>query len=127
MMAGDSNSCMGSTDPHQFATNGEAIFRTGRDKDGVVVQDLAKSEMNMMVHSCEMCHGADGGGMMHTPSIRFRDLADPNQHAVPYTDDLVKRFLDEELKSDGTPARTGVAWKMSDRDKTDLIAFMKTL
>ena len=126
-MGGDSMSCMGSTDPKQFATNGEAIFRTGRNKDEVVVQDLGKSAMNMMVHSCEMCHGADGAGMTHTPSIRFRDLADPNERAIPYTDDLLKRFLDEELKSDGTRARTGVAWSMSDRDKTDLIAFLKTL
>lgn len=62
-----------------------------------------------------------------TPSIRFRDLSDPGKHEVPYTDELMKRFLDHELKSDGTPANTGVAWNMSEADKDDLIAFLKTL
>ncbi len=66
--------------------------------------------------------------MMRTvPSIRFKDLSDPAKHSVPYNEDLIKRFLDEELKSDGSVAVTGVAWKMSEKDKDDLIDFLKTL
>ncbi len=114
-----------------FATNGETIFRTGKNLKGVVLQDLDRSEMKM-AHSCAMCHGANGAGgmmmMMRTvPSIRFKDLSDPAKHSVPYNEDLIKRFLDEELKSDGSVAVTGVAWKMSEKDKDDLIDFLKTL
>ncbi len=121
----------GMMDDRKYPTNGETIFRTGKDLQGAVVQDIAKSMMKMP-HSCEMCHGADGrGGMMMmgrmVPSIRFADLADPAKHRVPYTDALVRRFLDQELKSDGTAAQTGVAWKMSVEDENDLIAFLRSL
>lgn len=116
-----------------FPTNGETIFRTGRNQPGVVLQDLARSQMPMP-HSCASCHGSDGagsamGGMMRSsvPSIRFRDLADPRLHRVPYTEELLMRFLDDEVKPDGTVANTGVAWRMSAQDKADLIAFLKTL
>ena len=115
-----------------FPANGETIFRTGRNQEGIVMQDLAKSDMPM-AHSCVSCHGPSGEGMptsmmgRSAPSITFRDLSDPRQHRVPYTEALLKRFLDTELKSDGTAARTGVAWKMSEADKDDLIAFLKTL
>jgi len=64
---------------------------------------------------------------MRAPSIRFQDLSDPTQYAVPYTEDLLKRFLDQEIKSDGTHANTGVAWKMSVQDEDDLIIFLKIL
>lgn len=115
-----------------FASNGETIFRTGRNQAGIVMQDLSRSEMPM-AHACVSCHGPNGEGMSmlmmgrSPPSIRFRDLSDPAQHRVPYTETLLKRFLDQETKSDGTPARTGVAWKMSEQDEDDLIAFLKTL
>lgn len=115
-----------------FATNGETIVRTGRNQDGLVMQDLSRSAMPM-AHACVSCHGPNGDGMSMSimgrsaPSIRFRDLIDAAQHPVPYTEELLKRFLDHEIKSDGTAARTGVAWKMSEQDKNNLIAFLKTL
>ena len=114
-----------------YSTNGETIFRTGKNKDGVIIQDIEKSQMKMP-HACVSCHGNDGkGGMMMmmrtVPSIKFKDLSDPSKYTVPYTEELVKQFLDKELKSDSTIARTGVAWKMSESDKNDLISFLKTL
>lgn len=116
-----------------FPTNGETIFRTGRNLQGVTLQDLARSEMPMP-HSCASCHGSDGTGSMmgsmmgsRVPSIRFRDLSDPRQHPVPYTEESLTRFLDDEVKPDGTVANTGVAWRLSAQDKADLIAFLKTL
>ena len=96
------------------------------------MQDLSRSGM-AMAHSCVSCHGSNGEGMPMSmmgrtaSSIRFRDLSDPAQHRIPYTEALLKRFLDHEIKSDGTAARTGVAWDMSEEDKDDLIAFLKTL
>ena len=74
-----------------------------------------------------------GGGMMGNmmmppaPSIKFQDLSDSTKHRPPYTEELIKRFLDHELKSNGSVANTGVAWKMSEGDKADLIAFLKQL
>ena len=62
-----------------------------------------------------------------TTSIRYVDLADPAKHTPPYDEALVRRWLDEEKKSDGTPGNTGVAWKMSLADENDLVAFLKTL
>jgi len=120
------------TDSTAYSTNGETIFRTGRNKDGKIVQDLENSMMSMMVMGCANCHGSDGqGGMMMmgrtVPSIRYSDLTDSAKHTVPYNDSLLLRFLDHELKSDGTEAQTGVVWKMSDKDKADLIEFLKTL
>jgi len=118
-------------DRRTFATNGETIFRTGRNLNEVVLQDLDRSTMKM-AHSCEMCHGRSGeGGMMMmgraVPSIRFADLSSAAKHRVPYTDDLIRRFLEQELKSDGTVAQTGVTWKMLEADESDLIGFLKTL
>lgn len=82
-----------------FQTNGETIFRTGRNLQGVTLQDLARSRMSMP-HSCASCHGADGtggmpGSMMGSgvPSTQFRDLSDPRQHAVPYTEESLTRRL----------------------------------
>lgn len=116
-----------------FPTNGETIFRTGRNQHGEIMQDLARSQMPMP-HSCASCHGSDGvgsmmGGMMGSaaPSIRFHDLVDPRLRRIPYTEETLMRFLDDEVKPDGGKANTGVAWRMSTQDKTDLIAFLKTL
>jgi hypothetical protein len=39
----------------------------------------------------------------------------------------VYRFLDHDLKSDGTKADIGVIWKMNDQDKKDLLDYLKTL
>ncbi len=112
--------------------NGESIFNTGLNLKGEVVQDMDKSDMSGMVHSCSHCHGDMGEGkpnrkMGPTGSIKFKDLSDAGLHSVPYTEDLLKRFLDEEIMSDGTKAKTGVIWKMSDKDKNDLIEYLKTL
>lgn len=113
-------------------TNGESIFKTGKNLAGEVMQDMEKSEMSGMLHSCAHCHGESAQGkpnrrMGPTGSIKFKDLSDVKLHGVPYTDELFIRFLDTELKSDGTTALTGVVWKMSEKDKNDLLAYLKTL
>jgi mono/diheme cytochrome c family protein len=41
-------------------SNGKTIFSTGKNNQGVVLQDLQKSEMNGMVQGCANCHGEDG-------------------------------------------------------------------
>lgn len=116
-----------------YETNGETIFRTGKNLQGEVLQDLAKSEMSGMVHGCANCHGDNGkgkfrgGGDRQTGSIAYDDLTNSALHTPIYTDSLIKRFIDSETKSNGTHANTGVVYVMSEKDKTDLIAFLKTL
>ena len=106
-------------------TNGESIYATGKNLAGESLLDRDASRIRV-VHACRTCHGANGDAMRGV-SIRFADLSDPSQHAVPYTDSLLYRFLDEDLRSDGTKADIGVRWKMSATDKRDLVAYLKTL
>jgi hypothetical protein len=114
-------------------SNGKTIFSTGKNNQGVVLQDLQKSEMNGMVHGCANCHGEDGkgkfrgGGDRQTGSIAYKDLTNSALHSPAYTDALIERFLDSETKSDGTHANTGVVYVMGATDKTDLISYLKTL
>jgi cytochrome c553 len=109
-----------------FDSNGETIFRTGKNLKGEGLQDLAASDMKML-HSCVSCHGSNGTGTKDNPSITFADLSNSALHAIPYNDSLLIRFLDHELKSNGAVANTGVVWRMSSAEKRDLIAFLKTL
>lgn len=109
----------------EYAGNGEKIYKTGRNTEGMLVLDKAASRITI-IKSCQTCHGKHGNAMKRV-SIRFADLSNPANHAVPYTDSLFFRFLDHDLKSDGSRANIGVIWKMGDRDKQDLLAYLKTL
>jgi hypothetical protein len=108
-------------------SNGELIFRTGKNEKGEIMQDLAASEKKQL-NSCQDCHGRTGGNILNRKgSVKYKDLADGSLREIPYNDSLIFRFLDHELKSDGTAARTGVIWRMNTKDKQDLVAFLKTL
>lgn len=113
--------------------NGKSIFLSGYNLVGVALQNLQLSEKSGMVHGCAQCHGQDGkgkfrgGGANQTGSIRYEDLTNPNLHAIPYTDALIRRFIDSETKSDGTHAQTGVVYVMGESDKSDLISYLKVL
>lgn len=87
-------SMSGQNNNKKYSTNGETIFRTGRNLSGQLMQDLEKSQMSMMVHSCVSCHGSEGKGLMNTPSITYKVLTDPTRHDIPYTDYLILQFLD---------------------------------
>ena len=118
---------------NKFTTNGETIFKTGKNIQGEVLQDLSKSEMNGSIHGCADCHGDDGkgkyrgGGSKQTGSITYNDLTNPSKYSPVYSDSLIKRFIDSETKSDGTHANTGVVFVMQENDKVDLINFLKQL
>lgn len=110
---------------HIFQTNGEVIYKTGRNSNGEKLLDRANSRIKI-VNNCKTCHGKNGD-KMNSVSIKFSYLSNPNNFSVPYTDSLFFRFLDHDLKSDGTKANIGVIWKMNDKDKKDLIDYLKTL
>ncbi len=108
-----------------FSTNGETIYRTGKNLNGVKLLDKSNSRIKI-VNSCKTCHGKNGD-KMNSVSIKFSDLSSPQRFSIPYTDSLFYRFLDHDLKSDGTKANIGVIWKMNEQDKKDILDYLKTL
>jgi hypothetical protein len=110
---------------HIFQSNGEAIYQTGKNLQGEIVLDKNASRFKFAAN-CKVCHGKKGN-RMNGVSIQFSYLSNPKNYAVPYTDSLFFRFLDHDLKSNGQKANIGVIWKMNDRDKKDLLDYLKTL
>lgn len=108
-----------------YSTNGETIYRTGRNLKGEKLLDKHASRIKI-VSSCQTCHGKNGDRMQNV-SIKFSGLSDPEKNKIPYTDSLFYRFLDSDLKSDGSKANIGVIWKMDDADKKDLLFYLKSL
>ena len=108
-----------------FSTNGETIYKTGKNLKGDKLLDKSASRIKF-VNNCKTCHGKNGD-KMNSVSVKFSYLSNPNNFAIPYTDNLLFRFLDHDLKSDGTKANIGVIWKMNDQDKKDLLQYLKTL
>ncbi len=108
-----------------FLTNGETIYKTGRNMRGEKMLDKTNSRIKI-VTSCKTCHG-NNVDKMKSVSIKFSYLSNLNNFTVPYTDSLFYRFLDRDLKSDGRKANIGVIWKMNDQDKKDLLEYLKTL
>lgn len=108
-----------------YVSNGENIYKTGKNLQGERMLDKPASQIKI-VGSCQGCHGKNGD-RMNGVSIKFSYLSDPANFAIPYNDSLFYRFLDKDLNSSGMKANIGVIWKMSARDKKDLLAYLKTL
>ncbi|MEO6548068.1 MAG: hypothetical protein ABIN94_08715 [Ferruginibacter sp.] len=108
-----------------YKTNGEKIYKTGKNLQGDKMINRSASRIPF-VRSCVTCHGKNGNAMKRV-SVQFSYLSNPNNFTHPYTDSLFFRFLDHDLKSDSTKANIGVIFKMSDNDKKDLLAYLKTL
>jgi len=108
-----------------YVSNGETIYRTGKNKNGKKLLDKGRSQITF-VKSCQGCHGKAGDRNSNC-IIKWSSLSDPNKHSVPYTDFLFFRFLDKDLKSDGSHAETGVHWNLSTEDQKDLMEYLKKL
>jgi hypothetical protein len=108
-----------------FLTNGETIYKTGENLKGEKLLDKSNSRIKI-VKSCKTCHGKNGD-RMNSVSIKFNYLSNPNNFNIPYTDSLFFRFIDHDLKSNGIKANIGVIWIMNDKDKKELLDYLKTL
>ena len=108
-----------------YPTNGETIYKTGKNKQGQKLLDKSRSDLGF-ISSCQACHGKQG---KRNPDciIKWSYLSDASKYTVPYNDSLFFRFLDLDEKSNGNHALTGVHWNMSNSDKLDLIAYLKNL
>ena len=125
----------------RFDTNGERIYHTGfNDKGERIPFDGGPDWISPQEGACVDCHGNWGGGgvVPHkctkvAPPIKFDHLSleDPEEHEVPeepYTEDLIKRAINEGLDSTGAELDPCmVRWGMSDEDLDDLIEYLKTL
>jgi cytochrome c553 len=112
------HACMRKTYPDL----GESIFRTGRNLEGKSLLDKKRSQIRL-AKSCQACHGKNGTGVQGC-DIRWSNLS---RLPVPYNDTLFFRLLDQDLKSDGSQARMGVHWDLTEQEKQGLLAFLKTL
>ena len=108
-----------------YTSNGERIYKTGKNVRGEKLLNKEASRIKIM-SSCQTCHGKSGARMKNL-SIQFSYLSNPDYFSAPYTDSLFFRFLDEDLKSDGTKANIGVIWNMTDSYKKDLLDYLKRL
>lgn len=106
-----------------YDTNGEAIYRTGKNLKGERLMNRKDSRIKIAA-SCKTCHGRNGD-KMNSVSVKFSYLSNPANFSTPYTDSLFFRFLDLDLKSDGIKANIGVIWKMNQQDKNDLLDYLK--
>ena len=108
-----------------YLTNGERIYQEGKNLSGDKLLDKRNSSISF-IRSCRGCHGSDGKRLRYA-IISWSGLTDPGRKTTPYTDSLFFRFIERDLKSDGSQVKTGVHWKMSTQDKEDLITFLKSL
>ena len=94
----------------------------------------------MMPMACADCHGADGRGlrtpMFTSPDIRYRNLTDPAGMVEPdgsrghsyHDDDEICRAITQGIDPEGDPLAWPMPrWQLSDRQCTDLLAFLKSL
>jgi cytochrome c553 len=108
-----------------YETNGETIYKTGRNIRGEKLINKTASRIKF-VNNCQTCHGKYGD-RMNNVSIKFSYLSNANNFEKPYNDSLFFRFIDYDIKSNGTKANIGIIWKMSDNDKKDLLKYLKSL
>ncbi|MDQ2991496.1 MAG: cytochrome c [Candidatus Eremiobacteraeota bacterium] len=106
--------------------NGRAIFRTGKDADGVRIAAATPP----LFGNCAACHGSSGAGGMHLPGavsadLRYKALvADPK---VPYTIDTVERAIATGIDNNGAKLNPIMPrWKLSKRDLHDVAYYVLT-
>ena len=114
--------------------NGEDIFQSAYDIDGVHIQANGFVMMGFWL-ACAHCHGEDGhGGTVYmmmaqydVPNITWPELTGPDYNP-PYTADTLKRAITQGLDEEGMSLDPFMPrWVMSDRDLGDLVSYIQTL
>ncbi len=106
--------------------NGQAIYRTGKDVDGVQIAAATPP----IFGKCAACHGANGAGGLHLPGAISADLrhkALVTDAKVPYTIDTVERAISTGLDNNGEKL-SGIMphWKLTKRDLHDVAYYVMT-
>jgi cytochrome c553 len=108
-----------------YTSNGESIYKTGKNLAGISLLDKKKSEITIF-RTCKSCHGPTGS-RIKSCDISWSRLTDTSKIEVPYTRESFYRFIDQDIKSDDTKAATGVHWQMTNEEKDDLMAYLQQL
>lgn len=69
-----------------YTSNGERIYKTGKNVRGEKLLNKEASRIKIM-SSCQTCHGKSGARMKNL-SIQFSYLSNPDYFSAPYTDSL---------------------------------------
>lgn len=109
------------------SANGEAIFRTGRDLQGVRIT----AQPPALMPNCAACHHADGSGGLHLAngavSADLRHDALVTTMKPPYTLPLLERAISKGIDNAGQPLnRVMPRWHMSARDLHDVSQYVLT-
>jgi cytochrome c oxidase subunit II len=127
---------------NRFRSNGERIYFTATSDSGQpVVAEMGRMVMPSPMMACADCHGPQGRGgpvqmMMgsfEAPDIRYKTLtaeeheAGHEEHPL-YSDELIKRAITQGLDPAGGSLNFPMPrWRMSERDLSDLLDYLKTL
>jgi len=113
--------------PATAVANGQSIFQTGRDSDGL--QIVAKPPA--LYPKCAACHRADGSGGMHLPGgavsadLRYKALV--TEQKPPYNLALLERAIATGSDNTGQPLnRVMPRWRLSKRDLHDVAYYVLT-
>lgn len=127
-----------------FTSNGQRIFFTGvSERSGPISFEMDMGMMGRMMGAggtmgCAMCHGPDGRGgqmMVDVPNITYQNLTKA-QEPIPgvrlgrpaYNDELLKLAITKGIGARGNKLIGMMPrWKMSERDLSDVIEYLKTL
>jgi hypothetical protein len=128
----------------QFTSNGQQIYLTAVDQNGVNISYTGGPSFSGMMGSylsCASCHGNDGHGgthymhmqVMDAPAINYDALirmkledsgGTPNDYSL---DDLRGAVVEGHDTSGKQLDQNMPRWQMNDNDLADLLAFLKTL
>lgn len=108
-------------------SNGNAIFQTGRDADGVQIV----ANRPPLYPRCAACHENTGAGGMHFPDgavsadLRHKALVTDQKH--PYTLATLERAISTGIDNDGQKLDPVMPrWKLSARDLHDVANYVFT-
>ncbi len=114
-----------STIAYSALANGQAIFRTGRDLDGLQI----RAQNTPLYGDCEACHRANGSGGMRLPNgavsadLRYPALVAEQKH--PYTAALLERAISTGIDNEGQRLNPVMPhWKLSARDLHDIALYV---
>ena len=117
----------GAPAPSGSSDNGQQIFLTGRDRNGVRIGAVPPA----LRPSCAACHQQNGAGGVHLPGgaisadLRHSALVTHQKH--PYTVALLERAIAKGVDNDGKPLDPVMPhWRMSPRDLHDVAVFVYT-
>ena len=111
-----------------YSSNGERIYLTGEDEKGNSIYSNMGQMPMMKSFSCVNCHGKDGrGGLVFPTGVKSANIT-WSKLKSEFNDEKLKAAITQGKDPDGSKLSTYMPrWQISDKDLSDLIAYLKTL